>query len=169
MLKPTVVIKSKTQTLLEEFERLHDQIARRAFEFFLDRGSAFGKELEDWVRAEQEMVLLPPIEIAETGTNFSVRVALPGFKADDIEVFTDARNVTIKAERKEESKSEEKKVQYSEFRTGRVLRQFELPSEIVPDKAKAELEGGILSLSFAKAEAVAKKKIEVESASNRAA
>ena len=115
------------------------------------------------------MVLLPPIEIAEAGTNFSVRVALPGFKADDIEVFTDARSVTIKAERKEESGTEEKKVQYSEFRTGRVLRQFELPSEIVPDKAKAELQEGILSLTLAKAEAVAKKKIEVESVSNRAA
>ncbi len=155
MLKPTVVIKSKATALREEFERLHDKIAGRAFEFFLDRGGAFGKELEDWFRAEQEMVLLPPIEIAEAGTNFSVRVALPGFKADDIEVFTDARSVTIKAERKEESGTEEKKVQYSEFRTGRVLRQFDLPSEIVPDKAKAE--------------AVAKKKIEVESASNRAA
>jgi len=168
MLKPTVVIKSKAPALLEEFERLHDKIAGRAFEFFLDRGGAFGKELEDWFRAEQEMVLLPPIEIAEAGTNFSVRVALPGFKADDIEVFTDARSVTIKAERKEESGTEEKKVRYSEFRTGRVLRQFELPSEIVPDKAKAELQEGILSLTLAKAEAVAKKKIEVESASNRA-
>ena len=168
MLKPTVVIKSKAPALLEEFERLHDKIAGRAFEFFLDRGGAFGKELEDWFRAEQEMVLLPPIEIAETSTAFSVRVALPGFKADDIEVFTDARNVTIKAERKEESGTEEKKVQYSEFRTGRVLRQFELPSEIVPDKAKAELQEGILSLTLAKG-AVAKKKIEVESASNRAA
>jgi len=114
------------------------------------------------------MVLLPPIEIAETSTAFSVRVALPGFKAEDIEVFADARNVTIKAERKEESGTEEKKVQYSEFRTGRVLRQFELPSEIVPDKAKAELQEGILSLTLAKG-AVAKKKIEVESASNRAA
>ncbi len=142
MLKPTVVIKSKATALREEFERLHDKIAGRAFEFFLDR--------------------------AEAGTNFSVRVALPGFKADDIEVFTDARSVTIKAERKEESGTEEKKVQYSEFRTGRVLRQFELPSEIVPDKAKAELQEGILSLTLAKG-AVAKKKIEVESASNRAA
>jgi len=169
MLKPIVAIKSKTPTLLQEFERLHDQIARRAFELFLDRGGAFGKEFEDWVRAEQEMVLLPPVEIAETDTNFYVLVAPPGFKADDIEVFADARNVTIKAERKEESGTEEKKVQYSEFRTGRVLREFELPSEIVPDKAKAELHEGILSLTLAKAEAAAKKKIEVESASNRAA
>ena len=169
MVKPTVAIKSKTPTLLEEFERLHEQIASRAFEFFIDRGGAFGKELEDWVRAEQEMVLLPPIEIAEAGNNFSVRVALPGFKEDDIEVFADARSVTVKAERKEESRTEEKKVQYSEFRTGKVLRQFELPSEIVPDKAKAELQEGILFLTLAKAEAAAKKKIEVESASNRAA
>ena len=169
MLKPIVAIKSKTPTLLQEFERLHDQIARRAFELFLDRGGAFGKEFEDWVRAEQEMVLLPPVEIAETDTNFYVLVALPGFKADDIEVFADARNVTIKAERKEESGTEEKNVQYSEFSKGRVLRQFELPAEIVPDKAKAELHEGILSLTLAKAEAAAKKKIEVESASNRAA
>jgi hypothetical protein len=35
---------------------LHDSIARRAYEIFLERGGAPGHELEDWVRAEAEIL-----------------------------------------------------------------------------------------------------------------
>lgn len=33
----------------------HDEIARRAFEIFLDRGGNDGNDLEDWLQAEKEM------------------------------------------------------------------------------------------------------------------
>jgi hypothetical protein len=33
----------------------HDEIARRAYELFLERGSAEGRSEEDWLRAEDEL------------------------------------------------------------------------------------------------------------------
>ncbi|HEX2666454.1 MAG TPA: DUF2934 domain-containing protein [Candidatus Acidoferrum sp.] len=33
-----------------------DEIARRAYEIYLERGGAPGYELEDWTRAERELV-----------------------------------------------------------------------------------------------------------------
>lgn len=33
-----------------------DEIARRAYEIYLERGGAPGHELEDWTRAERELV-----------------------------------------------------------------------------------------------------------------
>ena len=33
----------------------HDEIARRAFEFYLLRGDATGSEVNDWLRAESEL------------------------------------------------------------------------------------------------------------------
>jgi len=35
---------------------LHDQVARRAYEKFLERGGTPGHEIEDWVRAEAEII-----------------------------------------------------------------------------------------------------------------
>ncbi len=40
-----------------------DEIARRAYELYLQRGGEHGKDVEDWVRAEKEMRDEP---IAET-------------------------------------------------------------------------------------------------------
>ena len=64
--KHPVKVKSTTPTLLEELENLRSRIAKRAFELFTDRGGTLGLELDDWFRAERELVSLPPIEIAET-------------------------------------------------------------------------------------------------------
>jgi len=33
-----------------------DEIARRAYEIYLERGAAPGHELEDWTRAERELL-----------------------------------------------------------------------------------------------------------------
>jgi Protein of unknown function (DUF2934) len=33
----------------------HDQIKRRAFEIYLERGANPGNELDDWLRAEREL------------------------------------------------------------------------------------------------------------------
>ena len=34
----------------------HEEIALRAYEIYLERGGAPGHELEDWVRAERELL-----------------------------------------------------------------------------------------------------------------
>src|SRR4030095_15347359 len=168
MEKHSVKVKNTTPTLLEELENLRSRIAKRAFELFTDRGGALGLELDDWFRAERELVSLPPIEIAETDKYVEVRVALPGFKSEEIEVFVEPRSVTIKGERKEKSHTEKKTVKYSDFRSNEVCRQFQLPSETNPDEASAVLSEGILSLALPKT-ATSEKKIEVNAEAASAA
>ena len=34
----------------------HDAIARRAHQVFLERGGAHGQDLQDWLRAERELL-----------------------------------------------------------------------------------------------------------------
>ncbi|MGH9883221.1 MAG: Hsp20 family protein [Pyrinomonadaceae bacterium] len=168
MEKHPVKVKSTPPTLLEELENLRSRIAKRAFELFTDRGGRLGLELDDWFRAERELVSLPPIEIAETDKYVEVRVALPGFKSEEVEVFVEPRSVTIKGERKEETHTEKKNVKYSDFRSGEVFRQFQLPSEAIPDEARAVLKDGILSLTLPKT-GTSEKKIEVNTGAASAA
>lgn len=90
-----------------------------------------------------------------------MRVALPGFKSEEVEVFVEPRSVTIKGERKEETHKEKKTVKHSDFRSDQVFRQFQLPSDANPDGASAVLKDGILALTLPKASTAAKK-IEVK-------
>jgi HSP20 family protein len=158
--KHSVNVKSTTPVIQEALENLRSRIAKRAFELFSDRGGTLGLELDDWFRAERELVSLPPIEIAETDKYVEVRVALPGFKSEEVEVFVEPRSVTIKGERKEETHTENKTVKYSDFRSGEVFRQFQLPSKTNPDEASAILREGILSLVLPKT-GTSEKKIEL--------
>ena len=43
----------------------HEQIAQRAHELFLERGSRSGREIDDWLQAEYELMQLPVSKIAE--------------------------------------------------------------------------------------------------------
>jgi len=38
----------------------HDEIALRAYQFFLQRGCVHGRDLEDWLQAERELLTKIP-------------------------------------------------------------------------------------------------------------
>src|SRR3972149_12214289 len=52
--------------IFDRVEKLYDQIARRAFEIFDCNGRIFGRDLEDWFKAES--ALLPPTHLDVTDT-----------------------------------------------------------------------------------------------------
>jgi HSP20 family molecular chaperone IbpA len=165
MKKHAVKVTRTTPILLEELEDLRSRIVRRAFELFTVRGKTLGLEPDDWFRAEGELVSWPPIEIAETDKYVEVQVALPGFKSQEVEVFAEPRSITIKGKRKTETHTENKTVKYSDFRSGEVFRQFQLPVEANPDGARAALKDGILSLTLPKASTSEKIEVNAEAAS----
>ena len=59
----------------------HEQIANRAHEIFLERGAQPGREIDDWLQAEYELMQLPVRKIAQlepTGRKNGTRRALVG-------------------------------------------------------------------------------------------
>ena len=46
----------KNQLSTSQPPKLHDRIAIRAFEIFKERGGMDGQDLDDWFRAEQEVL-----------------------------------------------------------------------------------------------------------------
>lgn len=47
--------KDKTNGISENRSPNHDEIRRRAYEIYLERGGLPGEELEDWLQAEREI------------------------------------------------------------------------------------------------------------------
>jgi Protein of unknown function (DUF2934) len=54
--KRALIPPSKQRAQRGEIPELHDRIALRAYEIFEKRGRAQGDDLQDWLRAEQEIL-----------------------------------------------------------------------------------------------------------------
>jgi HSP20 family protein len=162
--KGSVPVKQGAGDLLTEFDRIYDSIARRAFELFEGNGRWPGHELDDWFRAEAELVRPLPLELKETDGNFTVRAEVPGFGPNDLEITLEPRCLKISGKR--ETKEEEKKGKTirSEFRADQILRSIDLPADVDTSKASAALKDGVLTIDLPKAAHAKSVRIEPKTA-----
>jgi HSP20 family protein len=141
----------EAEKLLERMQELSQNVAHRAFEFFEARGGEWGHALEDWLRAESDLLRYVPVEISETDKQFRVRAEVPGFSANEIQVSVEPKSLIING--KSESKAEEQKEQtvYNERRSRQFCRAIELSAEVEPQRTSATLKDGVLELTLDKA------------------
>lgn len=154
----------ETEKMFERFADTSREIARRAFDFFQERGREFGTQSDDWFKAESEVLRPAPVDITETPEKINVRLAVPGFKPDEIELSIKDDQLFMSGETHTEEKKEEEKTFYSEWKSNRFCRQFTLPSHVDPENVNAELKDGILMISLEKVEPREPSKIEVKPA-----
>jgi len=103
------------------------------------------------------------VDVYETDENVVVKTAIPGVKADEIEVSVAGDTLTIQAETKEEEEISRENYLRREQRYGSYCRSVALPGGLEADKATADYTDGILTLTFPKAEEVKPKSIKVKS------
>ena len=159
----TIPIK-KTKSILEEVERLQNRITQRAYDIFRGSGSPFGRELEDWLQAERELVWKPSLELEEKDNEFRLQIAVPGVEPKDIDIEVTPEDILVKAELHHEHKEERGVVHACEFNSGSLFRSIHLPKKIDADKVKAEFKNGVLSLKAPVAEEARAKRIRVDAA-----
>lgn len=105
---------------------------------------------------------IPAVDLYQTDNEVVVKASLPGLKADDVQITITGEMLTLKGEFKQEDEVSEKAYHLREQRYGLFERAFALPTEVVADKAKAEFENGILTITLPKAEEVKPKIITVK-------
>ena len=143
--------KTRTGSLLEQWDAAFEQIARRAFEIFENDGYIFGRDLEHWFKAEQELFHPVCTELTETDDAFALKAEVPGFTEKELEIKAEPRRVVITGNR-ESSKEEKKgKTIRSDVSSDQILRVVELPADIETDKVVASLKNGMLTLALPKA------------------
>ncbi len=143
--------------VLEELRATFDQIRKRAFEIFERRGGAPGFDIEDWVRAEQELFWVPQAELAETDGEFKIKVAVPGFEPKDVNVTAGSDEILIRGEAAKRDEKTEKGITFSEFGAKAMFRRFALPAPIEIGGVTASVENGMLTLVAPKKKEAAKK------------
>jgi HSP20 family molecular chaperone IbpA len=141
----------EAEKMFERLAELTKETTQRAFEYFVRRGGDFGKEFEDWFRAEAEILLPVKIEMTETDKQINVSAMVPGFKPEEIEISVKDNILILSGETRKEDKQEGENMVYSEWRSNRFFRQLTLPAEVNADKVRANLKDGILHLKLPKA------------------
>jgi HSP20 family protein len=98
----------------------------------------------------------------QTDDEIVVKAALPGIKADEVQINITGDVLTMKGEVKHEEERKEKAWHIREQRYGSFERSIALPTAVVSDKTKAEFENGILTITLPKAEEVKPRTITVK-------
>ena len=105
---------------------------------------------------------VPAIDMYQTDDEVVVKAALPGIKADEVQINITGEVLTLKGEVRHEEDKKEKAWHIHEQRWGSFERSLVLPTEVVADKTKAEFENGILTITLPKAEEVKPKVINIK-------
>jgi len=105
---------------------------------------------------------VPAVDMYQTDDEVVVKASIPGFKAEDVQINVTGDILTLRGEVKQEDEKKDKAWHIREQRWGSFERSVALPTEVIADKAKAEFENGILSITLPKAEEVKPKTITVK-------
>ncbi|OKH53729.1 heat-shock protein [Calothrix sp. HK-06] len=111
---------------------------------------------------EQKVTAKAPVaELHETDAALVLKLELPGVEAKDVDIQVSEKAVSVTAERKTETKTEDNGNVRSEFYYGKFQRVIPLPTRIQNTDVKAEYKDGILNLTLPKAESEKNKVVKV--------
>jgi HSP20 family protein len=105
---------------------------------------------------------LPAVDMYQTDDAVVVKSAIPGIKPEDIDISITGDTLTIKGETRVEEEVNEENYIRRERRYGSFCRSLALPLPVVTEKAEAEFENGVLTLTLPKAEEVKPKAIKIK-------
>lgn len=105
---------------------------------------------------------VPAVDMYQTDEEVVLKASIPGFKAEDVQINITGDILTLRGEMKREEEKKDKAWHIREQRWGSFERSVAMPTAVVADKAKAEFENGILTVTLPKAEEVKPKTITVK-------
>ena len=104
------------------------------------------------------------VDVSERPKEYMIRAEIPGAKKEDIHVSIEGGYVNISAQTASstEERSADERIIRSECYCGSSSRGFQLPTEVVREKAKASYNNGVLQLTLPKANGSSSHEIEIK-------
>ena len=105
----------------------------------------------------------PALDVSENNDAYVIKASLPGWKPENVDITYESGTLTLKGEVNEEQEQKDENTRWHrrEIRRSSFARSISLPTEVEPDKAKAEFENGVLTLALPKAEVVKPKQVKI--------
>lgn len=121
------------------FSELHREMNRLLEDFA--GGGAPGQGLQ---------MAVPRLDVRETEQEICVCAELPGVKPDAVEVRVDGNLLTLRGEKRDESRQKQEDYHVMERSFGRFQRSLQLPYAPDPDQVRAEFAHGVLTVHLPK-------------------
>jgi HSP20 family protein len=137
----------EVMTLRDAMDRLFDDAFTRPFSLMREGGSTLSS---------------PAIDMYQTNNEVVVKAALPGFKADEVQINVTGDILTLRGEVKQEEEKKDRSWHIREHRWSSFERSVRLPTGVISDKAQADFQNGILTITLPKLEEVRPKTITVK-------
>lgn len=142
------------------------------FQDMLSLREAMNQLLEDSfvkmpISARGATGFVPALDLSETADAFIIDAAVPGLKAEDLNVTLENNILTISGEVRDEREQKDRNYHRIERRFGSFQRSVSLPNTVKADEINATLKDGVLHLEIPKAEEVKPRRISVNVASER--
>lgn len=134
-------------TLREAMDRLFNDAFTRPLSMVREGGSAWSS---------------PAIDMYQTDNEVVVKAALPGLKPDEVQINVNDDILTIRGETKHEDERKDQSWHIRERGWGAFERSITLPSGVVADRANADFENGILTITLPKSEKAKPKTITIK-------
>jgi HSP20 family protein len=113
-------------------------------------------------RGASGVSIVPAMDLYQTADEVVVKANLPGLKAEDVQISVANGVLSLHGEFKQENEQNEATYHVLERRYGSFERSVTLPTDVQTDKAKAEFQDGVLTITLPKAETVKPKTITIK-------
>lgn len=131
-------------TLRDAMDHLFDEAFTRPFRLYDDHLAA------------------PAVDMYQTENEVVIKIAIPGVKAEDVQINLTGEVLNIKGETREKEEKSQKAYHIREQHFGMFERSLTLPTMVDPEKSKAEFENGVLTITLPKSEQVRPKTIPIK-------
>jgi len=149
-MKGTEIVERSSEEIFNQFSQMHELIARRAFEIFESNGGSPGHDLEDWFRAESELLRPVPLNVIELNGEYVVRAEVPGFGGRDIKISVEPRCLAVSGKLQTNEQGENGRLIRSAWCANQILRTLDLPSDVDTSTVSASVQDGILTVHLPK-------------------
>jgi len=136
----------------EDMKRLNKEMERTFRDFFRKP-----------VRFEKGKLVREPLaDVSETKNEVIAKIELPGVEKKDVDLKITKNMLAVKAEKKEEKEEKQKGFYRHERSYQGFQKAFSLPARVIPEKAVAKLDKGVLEVRIPKSKQLKQEKLKVK-------
>jgi HSP20 family protein len=144
-----LVLLENNDAIAAQTEEIQNRIRERAYEISQMRGHP-GREMEDWLSAESDIISVPPMDIVETDGSFKVQIAAPGVDPADVQIMASSEQMLVKCYPKHTHEDDPGILHLCDFKSATLFRSFRFPHAIDVGSLDIDLADGMLRITAAK-------------------
>ncbi|WXG39597.1 MAG: Hsp20/alpha crystallin family protein [Candidatus Freyarchaeum deiterrae] len=128
--------------VVEDFKRTVDYLTRPWYEVISP----------EWFSEFEPVVRYPSVDLVDNGDSYTVKAEMPGITKKELKINVTKEGLDITAEAVEDKEEKGKQYIHRERSYTSFRRYLVFPKEVIPNKAKAEIKNGILTVKIPKKE-----------------